>query len=78
MTPVTPVTPEEMRDRLRPFRDKALARGIPAADVERWMDTARPCATLGTGGDGPVVGRFGGAVAASRRDTAPFLWTERE
>jgi hypothetical protein len=59
---MTPVTPEEMRDRLRPFRDKALARGIPVEDVERWMDTARPCATLAAGGDGPVVGRFGGPL----------------
>lgn len=52
----------ELRDRLRPFRDKALARGISAEDVERWMDTARPCATLAEGGDGPVVGRFGGPL----------------
>ncbi|CAM5586366.1 DUF1963 domain-containing protein [Streptomyces canus] len=56
------MTPEDMRDALRPFRDKALAQGIPAADVERWMDTARPCATLAEGGAGPVVGRFGGPL----------------
>lgn len=56
----------EMRDRLSPFRDKAIARGIPADDVERWLATARPCLTLtrdGDGdGDGPVVGRFGGPL----------------
>ncbi|MFI1207186.1 DUF1963 domain-containing protein [Streptomyces sp. NPDC020802] len=59
------MTPE-MRDRLRPFRDEATARGIPADDVERWSATVRPCATLrrdGDGdGDGPVVGRFGGPL----------------
>ena len=55
------MTPE-MRDRLSPFRDKAIARGIPADDVERWLATARPCATLTRGGDGPVVGRFGGPL----------------
>ncbi|MFJ2241283.1 DUF1963 domain-containing protein [Streptomyces sp. NPDC087859] len=56
------MTPE-MWDRLRPFRDKAIAQGIPAEDVERWLATAaRPCATLKRGGDGPVVGRFGGPL----------------
>ena len=52
----------ELRDRLTPFRDKAIARGIPSDDVERWLDTARPCATLAQEGDGPVVGRFGGPL----------------
>jgi hypothetical protein len=51
-----------MWDRLSPFRDKAIARGIPADDVERWLATARPCATLTRDGDGPVVGRFGGPL----------------
>lgn len=55
------MTPE-LRDRLGPFRDKAIARGIPAGDVERWMGTARPCVTLAEDGDGPVVGRFGGPL----------------
>jgi hypothetical protein len=55
------VTPE-MWDRLSLFRDKAIARGIPADDVERWLATARPCVTLTRGGDGPVVGRFGGPL----------------
>ncbi|MEU1163638.1 DUF1963 domain-containing protein [Streptomyces sp. NPDC005921] len=58
------MTPE-LWDRLTPFRDKAIARGIPAADVERWLTAAaRPCATLTRdgGGDGPVVGRFGGPL----------------
>ncbi|GGK63317.1 hypothetical protein GCM10010094_25200 [Streptomyces flaveus] len=48
--------------RLSPFRDKAIAQGIPADDVERWLATARPCATLTRDGDGPVVGRFGGPL----------------
>ncbi|PJE94479.1 DUF1963 domain-containing protein [Streptomyces carminius] len=55
------MTPE-LRDRLRPFRTEAIARGIPADDVERWLDTARPCAMLTRDGDGPVVGRFGGPL----------------
>ncbi|MFD0305011.1 DUF1963 domain-containing protein [Streptomyces sp. NPDC127119] len=62
----------EMQDRLRLFRDEAIARGVPADDVERWTNLARPCATLtqgegegegeGEGGGGPVVGRFGGPL----------------
>ncbi|MEU6243138.1 DUF1963 domain-containing protein [Streptomyces sp. NPDC047024] len=55
------MTPE-LRDRLSPFRGKAIARGIPGEDVERWLGLARPCATLGQGGDGEVVGRFGGPL----------------
>lgn len=44
------------------IRAEALERDIPAADVERWMGLVRPCALLTGGGDGPVVGRFGGPV----------------
>ncbi|MEV2191072.1 DUF1963 domain-containing protein [Streptomyces phaeochromogenes] len=55
------MTPE-MWDRLSPFRDEAIAQGIPTDDVERWLATARPCATLTRDGDGPVVGRFGGPL----------------
>ena len=55
------MTPE-MRDGLSPFRDKAIAQGIPADEVERWLDIARPCVTLTEEGDGPVVGRFGGPL----------------
>ncbi|WP_159106795.1 hypothetical protein [Streptomyces rishiriensis] len=65
------MTPE-LRDRLSPFHDKAIARGLPADDVERWMATARPCSMLtqdgggdedrGGGGGRPVVGRFGGPL----------------
>ncbi|MDQ1051210.1 DUF1963 domain-containing protein [Streptomyces sp. V4I2] len=55
------MTPE-MWNRLGPFRDEAIARGIPAEDVERWLATARPCATLTQDGDGPVVGQFGGPL----------------
>ncbi|MEU4658262.1 DUF1963 domain-containing protein [Streptomyces sp. NPDC023723] len=50
----------EMVDRLDRFRQQARARGVPAAEVERWLTAARPCATLTPHGDGPVVGRFGG------------------
>ncbi|WP_254394777.1 DUF1963 domain-containing protein [Streptomyces sp. AC512_CC834] len=57
MTHMTP----EMLDKLGQFREKALAKGIPRDDVERWTETGRPCATLRSfGGDGPVVGRLGG------------------
>ncbi|NEC88954.1 DUF1963 domain-containing protein [Streptomyces sp. SID12501] len=55
------MTPE-MRNTLSPFLDKAIAQGIPADEVERWLDTARPCATLSQGGDGPAVGMFGGPL----------------
>jgi hypothetical protein len=57
------MTPE-MLNRLNPFRDETLKRGIPSADVERWISaTARPCATLSLDGEGPVVGQFGGPLA---------------
>ncbi|MEV2217050.1 DUF1963 domain-containing protein [Streptomyces sp. NPDC050997] len=55
------MTPE-MWDQLRPFRDEAVSRGIPVDDVERWLGTCRPCATLTRDGDGAVVGRFGGPL----------------
>ncbi|PSM44979.1 DUF1963 domain-containing protein [Streptomyces dioscori] len=68
----------EMRNRLRPFRDEAIARGVPADDVERWTAVARPCATLtrGESGGGPVVGRFGGPLllpAATPDPEHPFV-----
>jgi len=44
------------------IRAEALARDIPADDVRRWLELVRPCALLTGGGDGPVVGRFGGPV----------------
>jgi hypothetical protein len=47
---------------LERIRAEALERDIPPADVERWMGIARPCALMEEGGDGPVVGRFGGPV----------------
>lgn len=65
-------------DRLAPFRDEALARDIPAEDVERWIATARPCATLSRDGDGPVVGRFGGPLllpADAPEPENPFVAT---
>src|SRR5690349_20802050 len=52
----------EMLERLAPFRAAALKRGIPSADIERWIRTARPCATLTRHGDGPVVGTLGGPL----------------
>lgn len=70
------MTPETW-DRLRPFRDEAMARDIPVEDVERWLETAHPCVTLtrngageaegegeGEGEDVPglLVGRFGGPL----------------
>lgn len=51
-----------MLDELNQFREQALLRDIPSADVERWTATARPCAALAPDGDGPVVGRFGGPL----------------
>ncbi|TDC77152.1 DUF1963 domain-containing protein [Actinomadura sp. 7K507] len=51
-----------MLDKLSRFREQALARDIPSADVERWIGTARPCAILNPRADGPVVGRLGGPV----------------
>lgn len=52
----------ELLDRLQPFREEALKRGIPSQDIEQWIATARPSGTLVTRGDGPVVGRFGGPL----------------
>ncbi|MCG5448823.1 hypothetical protein [Micromonospora hortensis] len=43
-------------------RAGALRRGIPAADVERWLGLARPSAFLTQRGDGPVVGAIRGPV----------------
>lgn len=53
------MNPEHLA-RFEPFRAEALRQGIPADEVERWIATARPCATLTESGDGPVVGQFGG------------------
>jgi nucleotide-binding universal stress UspA family protein len=63
----------ELINRLAPFRAEALRRGIPLQDVERWIATARPSGTLVTGGDGPVVGRFGGPLLLPA--DAPDPWT---
>lgn len=51
-----------LRERLASFREKAAAQGFSADDVERWAAVVRPCVTLRTNGDGPVVGRFGGPL----------------
>ncbi|MFH8972751.1 hypothetical protein [Streptomyces sp. NPDC017890] len=52
----------EARAKLDRFRDAALAHGIPAADVERWLGLARPCLVLASDVEGPVVGHFGTPV----------------
>lgn len=44
------------------FRTEALERDIPAPDVQRWLEIARPCALLTGGQEEPVVGRFGGPL----------------
>jgi hypothetical protein len=61
-----------MRDRLGPFRDEAVRRGIPADDVARWLTLARPCATLSSDGEGPVVGRFGGPLLLPAEAPDPY------
>ncbi|GID60503.1 hypothetical protein Aco03nite_089070 [Actinoplanes couchii] len=46
-----------------PFRDEARRRGIPQDEVERWLETVRPCAALDAADDragGPVAGLLGG------------------
>jgi hypothetical protein len=55
------MNPETM-EKLNRFREKALARDIPTADVERWLGTVRGCATLSPQANGPVVGRLGGPL----------------
>jgi hypothetical protein len=52
----------EMRDKVDRFRHAALARGIPSADVERWLGLARTCAVVSPEVEGPVVGRLGGPI----------------
>jgi hypothetical protein len=46
-----------------PFRDEARSRGIPEAEVERWLETVRPCAALEETDEhagSPVAGLLGG------------------
>lgn len=57
-----------MIDKANRFREKALACGVPSADVERWLEAARPCATLSANVDGPVVGHFGGSAVLPADD----------
>lgn len=67
---VRPMT-SELLDR---FRAEATARGIPAEDVERWLATAaRPSTMLRPGGDGPVVGEFGGPLLLPADTEDPAL-----
>jgi hypothetical protein len=66
------MTRELQAEALNDFREEALQRGIPSADVERWITaTARPCALLSLHGDGPVVGRFGGPLALPAGEPDP-------
>jgi hypothetical protein len=74
---VLPVLPRNVNilDRIRA---EALDRDIPAADVDSWLKLVRPCALLTQGGDGTVVGRFGGPVllpADAEDPTYPLLAT---
>ncbi|MEV0951245.1 hypothetical protein [Promicromonospora sp. NPDC050249] len=41
------------------FREQARERGVPAADVDRWLGLARPVLRTAPDGGGPVVGRLG-------------------
>ncbi|MEV5210166.1 hypothetical protein AB0K35_22100 [Micromonospora sp. NPDC053740] len=59
-------------------RAEALRRDIPAADVERWLELARPSALLTQGGDGPVVGAIRGPLtlpADAKDPTYPLIAT---
>ncbi|GAA3990486.1 hypothetical protein GCM10022384_43040 [Streptomyces marokkonensis] len=64
----------ESRAKLDRFRDAALARGIPADDVERWLGLARPCLVLASDVDGPVVGHFGTPVMLPPDVALPRLY----
>ena len=73
-TPIVVPMDPELLGRLQPFREAALRRGIPSADVERWIAAARPSGTLVTGGHGgPLVGRFGGPLCLPVNTPDP--WT---
>ncbi|MEW2624395.1 DUF1963 domain-containing protein [Streptomyces sp. NPDC048106] len=62
---------------MEPFRDEARGRGIPEDEVERWLGTVRPCATLGHPGqtppEGPVAGRIGGLPPMPEDEPVPDL-----
>lgn len=62
---------DEIREKLRPFHAKAVEQGIPADEVDRWIDLARPCAILTDREDGPVAGRFGGPLLLPTGVPAP-------
>ncbi|MDF2257539.1 DUF1963 domain-containing protein [Streptantibioticus ferralitis] len=51
---------EETFDKRNRFREEAVNRGVPLAEVERWIRAVRPAAILGQGGEGPVVAQLGG------------------
>jgi Domain of unknown function (DUF1963) len=62
-----------------PFRDEARKRGLPEDEVERWLGTVRPCATLsparagGAPPAGPVAGRIGGLPPMPDGEPVPNL-----
>lgn len=64
------MTADELREKLIPFRTRAVDEGypwedidpLPAEEVDRWIDHVRPCAVLTGDGDGPVAGMFGGPL----------------
>jgi hypothetical protein len=69
-TTLTGVTADELREKLIPFRTRAVEEGypwedidpLPAEEVDRWIGHVRPCVVLTGGGDGPVAGAFGGPL----------------
>lgn len=63
-----------MRDKLDDFREKAISRGVPSADVDRWLALARPCALLSPEVEGPVVGHFAGPVLLPHDVPVPSAW----
>jgi hypothetical protein len=72
-----PVLPRNVKI-IDQVRAEALRRGVPAADVERWLGLARPSAFLTQGGDGPVVGAIRGPVmlpADAKDPTFPLIAT---
>ncbi|MEU3728065.1 DUF1963 domain-containing protein [Streptomyces sp. NPDC033538] len=75
--PATGVRNGESQAKLDRFRDAALAHGIPAADVERWLGLARPCLMLASDVEGPVVGHFGKPVMLPPDVALPWLSDEQ-
>ncbi|MFW6692202.1 hypothetical protein [Streptomyces sp. MAR4 CNX-425] len=62
LSPATRALPAATLRWLDRFRQQARARGVPAADVDRWLGLARPMLRTAPDGSGPVVGRLGGPL----------------